>query len=103
MNKKFIIKNVSNFRDNYIADYINQYIKNDKFYNFGWGNLNEELIKFRAGKINFDKKIISQYGNSQGIDDLINEVIKFVHRKSDTKIEKENILITNGATNAIFY
>ena len=35
MNKKFIIKNVANFRDNYLADYISQYIKNDNFYNFG--------------------------------------------------------------------
>lgn len=102
MSKKFIVKNIANFRDNYIADYINQYIKNGYFYNLGWGNLNERLIKFRAEKINFDKKIISPYGDPQGIDDLINEIIKFVHKKSDTKIEKENILITNGATNAIF-
>ncbi|MFH0805581.1 MAG: PLP-dependent aminotransferase family protein [Patescibacteria group bacterium] len=102
MNKKFIIKNVANFRDNYLADYINQYIKNDNFYNLGWGNLSEDLIKFEAPKIDFNKKIISRYGDPQGIDDLINEVIKFVRKKSDTKIEKENMLITNGATNAIF-
>lgn len=102
MNKRFIIKNVANFRDNYIADYINQYIKNDNFYNFGWGNLSEKLIKFEAPKIDFNKKIIGRYGDPQGIDDLINEVIKFVRKKSDAKIEKENILITNGATNAIF-
>lgn len=99
---KSIIKNVAKFRDNYIADYINRYIKNDNFYNFGWGNLNEKLIKFEVPNINFNKKIISQYGDSQGIDDLINEVIKFVRRKSDAKIEKENMLITNGVTNAIF-
>ena len=102
MNKKFIIKNVANFRDNYIADYINQYIKNDNFYNFGWGNLNEKMIEFESPKINFNKKIIGCYGDPKGIDDLINEVIKFIHKKSDAKIEKENILITNGATNAIF-
>lgn len=102
MNKKFIIKNVANFKDNYIADYVNQYIKNDNFYNFGWGNLNENLIKFEVPKINFNKTLSSQYGDSQGIDDLINEVIRFVHKKSDTKIKKENVLITNGATNAIF-
>lgn len=101
MKKKFIIKNVADFRDNYMADYINQYIKNDYFYNFGWGNLNEGLIKFQVEKI-FDKKIISQYGDSQGIDNLIDEIIKFVRKKSDTKIEKENMLVTNGATNAIF-
>ncbi|MBU1176916.1 hypothetical protein KKH96_00470 [Patescibacteria group bacterium] len=45
MNKKFIIKNVANFRDNYLADYINQYIKNDNFYNLGWGNLNEKMVE----------------------------------------------------------
>lgn len=100
--EKFIIKNIVNFRDNYIADYINQYIKNGNFYNFGWGNLNEKLIKFRVSKINFNKKIISRYGDSQGIDDLMNELIKFVYKKSNLKIERENLLITNGATNAIF-
>lgn len=102
MNKKFIVKNIANFRDNYIADYINRYIKNDNFYNFGWGNLNERLIKFQVPKIDFNKKIISRYGDTQGIDDLINEIVKFVRKKSDAKIEKENIFITNGATNAIF-
>lgn len=100
--KEFIIKNVANFRDNYIADYINKYIKNDNFYNFGWGNLNEKMVKFEASRIDFNKKIISCYGDPRGLDDLINEVIKFIRKKSDAKIEKENILITNGATNAIF-
>ncbi len=100
--KKFIIKNIANFRDNYIANYINRYIKDDNFYNFGWGNLNEKMIKFEASNIDFNKKIIARYDDPGGMDNLINEVIKFIHKKSDAKIEKENILITNGATNAVF-
>jgi len=84
MNKKFI-KNIASFRDNYIADYINQYIKNDNFYNFGWGNLNERMIKFELPRIDFNKKIISRYGDPRGMDDLVNKIIKFIGKKSDIK------------------
>lgn len=100
--KNIIIQNIGKFRDNYIAYYIKKYIKSDSFYNFGWGNLNVEMIKFGAPKINFNKKLIGLYNNSIGNDDLISEIIKFINSKSDFKFNKENIIITNGVTNSIF-
>lgn len=103
MNKKiFIINNIANIRDNYIADYINKYIKNGNFYDLGWGNLNKEMVRHSVPQIDFDKKVIGCYNNSQGTNDLINEIIKFVRKKSGLKLEIENVLVTNGATNAIF-
>ncbi len=100
--KNIIFKNVGKFRDNYISYYVNKYIKNDDFYNLGWGNLSEEMIKFMIPKINFDKKLIGRYNDSQGTNDLLNEIVKFVNKKSGLKSNKENILITNGVTNSIF-
>jgi len=100
--ESFIIKNIASFKDNNIGDYIKRYIKNDCFYNFGWGNLNEKMIKFKVPTIGFNKNTIGYYGNSDGMNSLIDEITKFINKKSDVKVKKENILITNGATNAIF-
>lgn len=97
-----LTKGIDNFRDNYISDYINKYLKNKIFYNFGWGNLESKMIKYTVPKINFPKEIINCYNSPQGNEDLIYEIIKFIHKKSNIKLNKENILITNGATNAIF-
>ena len=100
--KNIIFKNVGKFRDNYISYYVNKYIKSDDFYNLGWGNLSEEMIKYIIPKINFDKKLNGRYNDSQGTNDLLNEIVKFVNKKSGLKFSKESILITNGVTNSIF-
>jgi len=53
--KNNLFKNVGKFRDNNISYYVDKYTNNDDFYNLGWGNLSEEMIKYIVPKINFDK------------------------------------------------
>jgi len=100
--KNIIFKNVGKFRDNCISYYVNKHIKDEDFYNLGWGNISEEMIKYIIPKINFDKELIGRYNDSQGTNDLICEIIRFIHKKSGLKFKKENILITNGVTSSIF-
>ncbi|MCX6812584.1 MAG: aminotransferase class I/II-fold pyridoxal phosphate-dependent enzyme [Candidatus Berkelbacteria bacterium] len=100
--KNNLFKNVGKFRDNNISYYVNKYTNNDGFYNLGWGNLSEEMIKYIVPKINFDKNLIGRYNDSQGTKDLLDEIVKFVNEKSGLILNKENILITNGVTSSIF-
>ncbi|MFA5158019.1 MAG: PLP-dependent aminotransferase family protein [Patescibacteria group bacterium] len=97
-----LFKNIGKFRDNNISYYVNKYTNNDDFYNLGWGNLSEEMIKYIVPKINFDKNLIGRYNDSQGTKDLLDEIVKFVNERSGLNLNKENILITNGVTSSIF-
>ena len=90
------------FDENSITDYIKTYLNPHICFNFGWGSLNQELIKNVIPLPPFDPKIVGVYNSPKGQSEVIDLVIDFVNKKSGQKITREQIMLTNGATNAIF-
>lgn len=100
--KSKIIYNKAGFDENTISDYIDKYLNPNFCYNFGWGSLNKKLIKNSLPKVDYDDQIISVYNGPKGQSDVIKEVVKFIKNKSGIKIDENQIMLVNGATNGIF-
>lgn len=101
---KMLFQNNGVFSTNRIGELVKLYIDphRGEFYNFGWGNIGTDMIKYEFPSIKINKAEINCYGNPRGNIKLIDEIVKFIQSKSRVKVKNENILITNGATNAIF-
>lgn len=100
--KSKIIYNKAGFDENTISDYIDKHLNSNFCYNFGWGSLNKNMIKNPIPKVNYKKQTISVYNGPQGQTEIIDEVIKFIENKSGKKINRNQIILVNGATNGIF-
>lgn len=100
--KSKIIYNMAGFDENTISDYISRYLNPNFCYNFGWGSLNKNMIKNEVPTIKYDHQTISVYNGPKGQENVIEEVVKFIKNKSGIKINKNQIIIVNGATNGIF-
>lgn len=73
-----------------------------KVYHLNIGQPDIETPKnFMHAIKNFDEKIL-EYTFSQGIPDLIQAIIKY-YEKYDMNFEKDDVLITNGGSEAIFF
>jgi 2-aminoadipate transaminase len=90
------------FDENTISDYIEKYLNQNCCYNFGWGSLNQELIKNPLPKVEYDHKVVGIYNQPKGQEEVVKEVIKFIKSKSGKEINPGQIMLTNGATNGIF-
>ncbi len=78
-------------------------------FNFGWGNIDKKFLEdidtdeyLRNVAIKY-KSEFSVYSDKFGLKELREEVIEFLKRiyHIDSSFDFENIIITNGATNAI--
>jgi len=73
-----------------------------KVYHLNIGQPDIETPKnFMHAVKNFDEKIL-EYTFSQGIPDLIQAIVKY-YEKYDMNFEKDDVLITNGGSEAIFF
>jgi alanine-alpha-ketoisovalerate/valine-pyruvate aminotransferase len=102
-NTKTLIKNIGAFSVNRIGELVQTYANSRQvdFYNFGWGDIATEMVRHKTQRIQFPLDIVCKYSQPEGLDILINHVTKLVNRLSKIKINSRNILITNGAMNAI--
>lgn len=101
---KILFQNNGVFSTNRIEELVKIYTDphRGEFYNFGWGNIGIDMIKYDFPSIKINKGEVNCYGNPRGNIKLIDEIVKFIQNKSRVKVKNENIIITNGATNAIF-
>lgn len=99
---KKIIYQRAGFDENSITDYIRKYLNPNVCFNFGWGSLNQELIKNPIPFSEYDHKIVGVYNGPKGQNEVVDLVLRFVKDKSGQTISREQIMLTNGATNAIF-
>lgn len=97
-----IVYKKAGFDENSISDYIKTYLNPDICFNFGWGSLNRELIKNPVPFPKYDSKIVGAYNGPKGQSEVVDLVIGFIKNKSGQTISREQIMLTNGATNAIF-
>ncbi len=100
-NTKFIYRKAG-FNENSVAEYIGKYLSPKKCFNFGWGSLDPKLILNPVPTPKYDNKIIGSYNDPKGQPFLIEQVTDFIKNKSGKIIPEDQILLTNGATNAIF-
>lgn len=98
---KFIYKRAG-FDENSVSDYIAKYLKHERVFNFGWGSLDPKLILNEVPSPELNNSIIGIYNEPRGQAGVIEEVAEFLKQKSGKKITPEQIMITNGATNALF-
>lgn len=100
---KPLIKNIGIFSVNRIGELVQTYTDSHggDFYNFGWGDIATDMVQHKIPKILFPPDVICKYPQPEGLPILIKHIAEFINRLSDIKINPRNILITNGATNAI--
>ena len=101
MATKFIYHKTG-FNENSVGGYIQKYLATKQCFNFGWGSLNQTLIKNHVPVPNYDNKIIGAYQGPKGQSELISQLINFVKDKSGKTVLRDQIMLVNGATNGIF-
>ena len=90
------------FEENSVAEYVEKYLKKGEVYNFGWGSLDPELILNEVPEPKYENKTIGVYNDSKGNSSVVEAVLKFIKTKSGKDISRDQIILTNGATNALF-
>lgn|GEM_PF-4179972 len=87
--------------DNGVARSIQQYLDpSKKVYGFGWGNIDAEMV----GQVltpKLDKSTIGSYLDAKGQPEVLDLVVDFVNKRSKHKVSRDQVLLTNGATNGI--
>jgi len=100
---KTLLKNIGPFSVNRIGKLVRMHTNfhGGDFYNFGWGDITTDIVRHKIPKISLPLDVVCKYSQPEGLPILIKYVVEFINNLSDTKINHRNVLITNGATNAI--
>lgn len=93
-----LISNDRVFRYHNIGKILSDY---DCQYNLGWGNLDKSMMLEDVAHIDVDTDMARLYTDSKGTDELVAAICNFINERSEIKVTKSNILVTNGSTNGI--
>lgn len=97
-----IIYKKAGFDENSITECIKSYLNPDLSFNFGWGSLSQDLIKHPIPFPKYDSRVVGVYNGPKGQSEVVQLVIKFIKDNSGQTVSSDQIMLTNGATNAIF-